>query len=241
MKQVMHTEERKEWIETFIGGACGVIAIIAAVFEYCLGDQGALAGMLKDIFGTAIVVVLLFAAMPKRKPKNLPKLLELAVETWGINNAPLIFKAEEYVQAKNSTQTQCFLLLQNPKKDYISLANQNVAMDSPEWMKYAKYGKANHLTGKFLDMPSYWDMTKNRFEMVLCMEQSHFKNMPEIDSIIINLVNAISVHCGENITPSRIGTSNTIRLNCAQICSTQDVEDFVEALDFILSLVKVVA
>lgn len=29
----MNLDERKDWIETFVGGACGVIAIIAAIVE----------------------------------------------------------------------------------------------------------------------------------------------------------------------------------------------------------------
>ena len=163
----MITDERKDWIETFIGGACGVIAIVAAIVEYALGDNGAIAGMLKDIFGTLVVVVLLFAAMPKRKPKNLSDILEKAVEEWGENNAPIIFKTEEYVQAQNSSSTQGFRLLQDPKGDYITLVNKNLTRNSEEWSKYAKYSKGNHLTGKFLDMPDYATMTTGAFEMTL--------------------------------------------------------------------------
>ena len=109
----MNTDERKDWIETFIGGTFGAIAIIATIVEFALGDNGAIAGMLKDIFGTAVVVVLLIMAMPKRKPKNVAVVLEKCVEKWGADNAPLIFKAEDYIQAQNSAQTQCFLLLQD--------------------------------------------------------------------------------------------------------------------------------
>lgn len=235
----MSPEEKKDWIETFFGGACGIAAIVAAVIEYRLGDNGAVAGMLKDIFGTAVVVVLLLMAMPKIKPWKLDKVLEKAVEAWGESNAPLIFKAEGYVQAKNTSQTQCFLLLQNPKRDYISLAMKELDKDSAEWKDYAKYGKG-HLTGKFLDMPSYKAMTEGDFEILLCMEQAHFKKMPEIDGIIEDLDSAISAHCGKKITSKRIGESRTIKLSCTQIKSYKDVEDFVERLEFILSLVKVV-
>ena len=51
-------DEKQEWIEVFVGGACGLIAIIAAIVEYCLGENGALAGLFKDVFGTAVVVFL---------------------------------------------------------------------------------------------------------------------------------------------------------------------------------------
>ena len=108
-------------------------------------------------------------------------------------------------------------------------------------MQYAKYGRTNRLTGKFLDMPSYEDMTNKQFEMLLCLEQSHFTKMPEIDTIVTDLSNAITAHCDTRIAAKRIGSSHTIRLSCAPICSIQEVDDFVEHLDFILSLVKIVA
>lgn len=234
----MNSDERKDWIETFIGGVCGAIAIVAAIVEFTLGDNGAMAGMFKDIFGTAVVVVLLFAAMPKRKPKNLVSILEQAVEEWGENNAPLIFKAEEYVQAQNSKSVQGFRLLQNPKEDYIPLITQKIQKGSLEWARYAKYG--NHLTGKFLDMPSYADMISGNFNITICLEQSHFKKMSEINTIVDNIARAIPI-CGEaKFNARRIGSSHTIELSCPQINSAEDIKDLIETLDFILSLVKVI-
>ena len=237
-----NADEKREWIEIFVGGACGVLAILAAIVEYCLGDNGALAGMFKDIFGTAVVVVLLFASMPKRKPKNLVGILEQAVEDWGLDNAPVIFKSEEYEQAKDSNKTQSFVLLQDPKKEYINLVNAKLKPGSSEWTEYANASKHNHRTGKFLDMPSYEDMVQGKFEILLCLEQKHFTDMDEIDSIINNLEAAINVHIGEKMTAKRTSASQKkIRLSCEQIESEQDVNEFVDALDFILSLVKVIA
>lgn len=236
----MNSDEKKDWIETFVGGACGVIAIFAAIIEFVLGDNGALAGMFKDIFGTAVVVVLLFAAMPKRKPKNLARILEQTVEEWGENNAPLIFKAEEYTRAQNSKNTQGFRLLQNPKEDYIPLVTQNITKGTSEWTRYAKYGSGNHLTGKFIDMPSYADMISNDFKLTICLEQSHFRNMSEIDKIIVNIVSAIQT-CGKaKVNARRVGSSHTIELSCTQVNSYEDIKEFVEMLDFVLSLVKVI-
>lgn len=88
----MNLDERKDWIETFVGGACGVIAIIAAVVEYILGDNGAIAGMLKDIFGTLVVVVLLFAAMPAKKKFNFEEKLETALDEWVQANSNMIVR-----------------------------------------------------------------------------------------------------------------------------------------------------
>ncbi len=88
----MSVDERKDWIETFVGGAFGVIAIIAAIIEYALGDNGAIAGMFKDIFGTLVVVVLLFAAMPKRKKFNFEENLTAALDEWAKANSNMIVR-----------------------------------------------------------------------------------------------------------------------------------------------------
>lgn len=88
----MTDDERKDWIETFIGGACGVVAIIAAVVEYILGDNGAIAGMLKDIFGTLVVVVILIAAMPKRKKFSFEEKLAAALDEWANANSNMIVR-----------------------------------------------------------------------------------------------------------------------------------------------------
>lgn len=228
----------KDWIEIVFGGLCGVAAIIAAIVEYRLGENGAFAGMLKDVFGTAVVVaLLLFAAMPEIKPRKLDKILEREMESWGEKNAPLIFKTEGY---KSSEFAQGFCLLQNPQGEYITLAARKIEKGSAEWSRYAKYGNMT-LTGKFLDMPSYVDMTAGNFKIHIYMEQSHFDKIEKIDKIISDIVNAAKLNSNGAFVDSRqIGVSRKIELTCKQIETAADVECLVEALDFVLSLVKVV-
>lgn len=234
--------DRNDFIEKVIGGILGAVAIIAAIVEMILGGFSAesIVTAIKDIAGTLIVVVLLVAfvkSLPK-KPKNLSEILEKSVEDWGIDNAPLIFKTEGYVAAQNSAYAQGFVLLQNPK-NYIALANQKLNQNNPEWKKYAQYGSGK-LTGKFLDLPSYHAMTSADFEMMIVMEQSHFKNMPEIDSIVDDIVAAINARGETSVHAERVGKANKIRLSCKKIASSQDVEFLVDILDFVLSLVKVI-
>ena len=190
------------------------------------------------IFAFLVVVVLLLAAMPKRKPKDLDKKLEDAVESWGDNNAPFIFKTLDYVSPQNTVYTQGFRLLQDPKS-YISLVNQKLDKSSPDWVKYAKYSKGNHITGKFLDMPSYKAMTENDFEISLGLEQRHFDNMG--DSIMQGIAVAIKLNCKDIAPPAKLGVSRTMKLSCSKISSEADISSFVESLDFIVSLVKVIA
>ncbi len=96
--QKMNSEERKDWIETFVGGAFGVVAIIAAIVEYSLGDNGAIAGMFKDIFGTLVVVVLLFAAMPKKTKANFEEKLTSELESWINSHSNMIVKTSKMPQ-----------------------------------------------------------------------------------------------------------------------------------------------
>lgn len=229
--------------EKLWGGILGIISILAAVAEMLINgvDASSVAGAIKDISGTLVVVILLVAfvkGLPK-KPKNLSEILEKSIEDWGIDNAPLIFKTEGYVAAQNSVYTQGFVLLQNPK-NYISLANQKLNQDNPEWKKYAQYGSGK-LTGKFLDLPSYQVMVSADFDMMIVMEQSHFKNMPEIDAVVGDIVDAINARGERTVHAERVGKSNKIRLSCRKVESSQDVEFLVDMLDFVLSLVKVIA
>lgn len=77
--------------------------------------------------------------------------------------------------------------------------------------------------------------------MMIVMEQSHFKNMPEIDTVVNDIVSAINARGDATIHAERIGKANKIRLLCPKIESSQDVEFFLDMLDFVLSLVKVIA
>lgn len=225
------------------GGIFGIIAIVAAIAEIFINgvDAASILGAIKDVSGTLVVVVLLIAfikSLPK-KPKNLAEKLETDVEDWGTDNAPLIFKTENYVAAQNTDFEQGFVLLQDPRS-YVSLSNSKLDKDNPEWYKYAQYGNGK-LTGKFIDLPSYQFMTQNDFHAMITMEQSHFKNMPEIDSIIKDIVAAINARSGSNIHAERVGASNKIRLICKKIETFEEKDHFVDMLDFVLSLVKVVA
>ena len=105
----MNSDERKDWIETFVGGTFGVIAIIATIVEYALGDSGAIAGMFKDIFGTLVVVVLLFAAMPKRKNFNFEEKLTAALDEWATANSNMIVRNDAMDgQGKNDSEASWY-------------------------------------------------------------------------------------------------------------------------------------
>ena len=86
----MRKEERREWIEIFIGGAFGIIAIIAAIVEFCLGENGALVGCVKDIAGTLVVVVILFASL-EIKPRKIDKLLNDTLQEWIDQHSNMVF------------------------------------------------------------------------------------------------------------------------------------------------------
>ena len=228
--------------EKLWGGILGIVSILAAIAEmFIIGiDAASVAGAIKDISGTLVVVILLVAfvrGLPK-KPKNLSEILEKSLEDWGSDNAPLIFKTEGYVAAQNSAYTQGFVLLQNPK-NYIALANQNLNKDNPEWRKYAQYGSGK-LTGKFLDLPSYQSMLSADFDMMIVLEQSHFKSMPEIDTVVNDIIRAINARGEAIIHAERVGKANKVRLSCRRIESAQDVEFLIDMLDFVLSLIKVI-
>ena len=235
--------DKMDNIEKLWGGLFGIAAIVAAIVEMFINGVNAssVISMIKDVSGTMVVVLILIAFinnLPK-KPKNLTDILAKSVEDWGNDNVPLIFKTENYVAAQNTSFSQGFVLLQDPRK-YVKLSNQNLERNNPEWKKYAEYGNSK-FTGKFLDLPNYEKMTQENFNVAIIMEQSHFKKIENIDEILDDIRNAISSKCVGCISASRSGKSLRLNLSYKKIESIQDIEAFVDALDFILSLVKVIA
>ncbi|MBQ9608893.1 MAG: hypothetical protein IJV15_05540 [Lachnospiraceae bacterium] len=229
--------------EKIWGGILGTIAIISAICEMVLGgiNAASVAGMIKDVSGTLVVVVVLIAflkSLPK-KLKNIEDVLENEVEAWGKDNTPFIFKTTGYEQAKGSEYTQGFCLLQNTG-EYISLATVLNDANDEQWQKYSAYRSKQ--TGKFIDMPSYHDMVSDEFKVDFIMEQEHFKKIENMDRYINDMVKAISIRKRNIINVSRAGEASLrFRVTFNVIQTKEDVDAFVDVLDFILSLVKVIA
>lgn len=233
--------DKLDFQEKVWGFIFGIVAIIAAIIEMFVNGISAASifGTIKDVFGTLVVVVVFYLVMKNmpKKPKNLVGILERDIDNWGLDNAPLIFKTEGYVAAKNSSYTQGFVLLQNPRS-YPLLAS--LTPESANWIDYAQYKSPKRLTGKFLDMPDYQTMTESDFDVLFVMEQKHFQDM-EIDEIIRNIITAVTQKFEGKIQVDRIGNSSKFTIKYSKINTVSDVEFFRDSLDFVLSLVKVVA
>lgn len=233
--------DKIDFQEKVLGGIFGGIAIIAAIAEMFINgiDAASIVGAIKDVFGTLIVIVLFitFIRQLPKKPKNITERLEKSIEDWGNDNAPLIFKTVGYEVAKDSAYSQGFVLLQNPRT-YPQLADISPA--SPNWIDYAQYKSPKRLTGKFLDMPSYDTMTHSKFDVLFVMEQKHFQDM-DIDNIIEDIIKAVNQKFNGKAWAARVGKSAKFTIHYNRIVTTDDIELFRDSLDFVLSLVKVVA
>lgn len=231
--------------EKFWGGIFGIIAIAAALCEMVINgiSLATIVGAVKDVSGTMVVVVVLVAfvkSLPK-KPKNMLEKLEYAVEEWGKENVPMIFKIKDFPTEAKMEYKQGFFLLQNPD-EYINLAMLNLNEDSPEWDKYARYGKGNNKTGRFIYLPSYENMINEPFTFEIYLEQKHFQNDSVIDENIVKMVDALNKRENKTYSAERVGKSKTIRINYIKAINTEEEsEAFVDVLDFVLSMVKVIA
>lgn len=96
-------------------------------------------------------------------------------------------------------------------------------------------------TGKFIDLPDYKTMTENPAKVQFIMEQSHFSKMPEISKIIDDIIYSINIRYKDIATASRIGSSYKFTVSYKKIVTAEDIDEFVGILDYVLSLVKVVA
>lgn len=230
--------QEKKW-----GFVFGIIAMAAAIVEMIVNGicVSSVMSAIKDVFGTLVVVVVFYYMMKNapKKPKNITEVLEKTIEDWGLDNAPLIFKAEGYISAQDSSYEQGFVLLQEPKS-YPELID--ITPDKPKWIDYAQYKSPKRLTGKFLDMPAYKTMTASNFDVLFVMEQTHFKNMENLDEIIKNIEKAVNNRHFDGIEKvNRIGNSYKLKISYKQITTDKEIEGFRDCLDFVLSLVKVIA
>ena len=218
-----------------------VIAISCEVFFSGFTKESFVAGI-KDISGILIdILVLLVAASVfiKKKQKNITSMLDNSISEWGNKNLPLVFKVEGFKQAQNSLYTQGFALLQNPR-EYITVLKKNLTTSHPEWQKYSSYSSS--LTGKFIDMPSTASMTSDKFDICIVMTQSHFKTIPDFDKTFQGIIECINDKYKEIATAYPLGKEFKFKIDFKQEIKTQeDIDIFVEMLDYIVSLIKVVA
>ena len=231
--------DKMDFQEKFLGGIFGIIAIIAAIAEAIASGISAatIFAAIKDVSGTLIVAVLLITFLKQlpRKPKNLRERLEKEVELWGSKNSPLIFKAEGYVSEQSSEYTQGFVLLQNPE-EYMRLSN--LTPESSIWSDYAHY--ASKKTGKFIDMPSYEIMMSGDFKIRVVMKQSHFSKKEGIETIINDIISSINSRYANEFEATQIGKSLSFTVSVKSINTDKEMDRFIELLDYIVSLVKVV-
>ena len=227
-----------------LAGIFALAAFVAIVCEIAFGGftRESIAGGIKDMAGILVdVLVLIIAASTflKKKNKNIVSMLDSALEDWGDKNLPLVFKVEGFKQAQNSSYTQGFSLLQNPR-DYITVLKKNLNPSHPEWAKYASYSSS--VTGKFIDMPSTISMTNGKFDISIVMSQSHFKNMPDFENAFSGIVECVNENYRDVLTAYPIGKEYKFKIEFMQEIKTQDdINAFIEVLDYIVSLVKVVA
>ncbi len=231
--------DKMEFQEKVLGGIFGIIAIVAAIAEAIANGISAATvfAAIKDVSGTLIVAVLLitFIKQLPRRPKNLLERLENEVEEWGKKNSPLIFKAEEYVAEQSGEYAQGFVLLQNPE-EYMGLSN--LTPESPVWSDYARYDSRK--TGKFIDMPSYETMTRSNFKIKVVMKQSHFSKKDRIEEIIDKIISSINSRYVNEFKAIQIGKSLSFTVSIKSITTDKEMQRFIELIDYIVSLVKVV-
>ena len=84
-------------------------------------------------------------------------------------------------------------------------------------------------------------MAQDKFDVLIFMEQAIFSKNKDINEIITKLASAITIRFQDRgISAERVGQSQKIRIKCKRIENNQDVAAFVDSLDFVLSLVKVI-
>ena len=222
-------------LETLLGGIFGIITVISAIAEYYYGDKGAFFACIKDVCGTLVVIVLLFVAI-KPSSQKLEKKLEKSLSKWAFDNCPLIFKAYEYRSDKFDIG---YKLLQSPES-YLDLIANEWEEDTESYNEYARY-EHNNKTGQFLHLPSVEKMIGNNFKIKVVLKQTHFEKIENIDSKIEKMKSSIKTkYIGKSIQQLIVDKNKEFEISCKKISTNEDIQNFVEMLEFLLALVRIV-
>ena len=226
--------------ETLFGGLFGLIAIIAIICEMAVAgfDAASIAGGIKDIASTIVIVMVFAIAIKnfiKNQPKKLVDKLNAAVAEWGNNNCPLIFKTTDF--APVDTYEQGFTILREPKQ-FLDFPELQYNVENETVAKYASQKSKN--TGKFIDMPSYQAMVSGRFNIKLNFIQSHFAERADGFKDVAQSINLRFSAVGiEAQKPT--DKAQQFVISVPQITNDDDINQFVDLLDFILTLLKIIA
>ena len=152
--------------------------------------------------------------------------------------------ASDYIKRNKDTHyEQGFKLLQKPET-YISLVKEGLNPENPEWEKYAKYTSGYNLTGKFINLPSYAYMTENDFDVLIALNQSHFKKSDrDFENLVGEIKEVFNSKFKEtgNAYAQRAGKALELTIHFKKINTREDIKTFVTELDFLLSIIKVIA
>ena len=113
---------KDDFIEKILGGVFALISIIAAIVEMILGNFSiaSIAGGVKDIFATLVVVILFFAVARDIIPKvRFEDKLKAALDNWQNENGNMIIRDPSTdIEHKNSEPSCYSLNLKTDVKDF---------------------------------------------------------------------------------------------------------------------------
>lgn len=133
--------ERNDFIEQIIGGVFAIIAIGAAIAELMLGDisYDSIAGCIKDIFGTLVVVILFFTVI-KDGLQNIfcsfTKKIQKDFDKWIEENASMIVKDPKF-----DTENCYGLGLRTNMKFFYSSTPNDTASNTGLFVRVPKFDK----------------------------------------------------------------------------------------------------
>lgn len=226
--------------ETVFGGLFGVVAIAAIVAEMVIAgfDSSAIAGGVKDIASTIVIVMVFIVAVKnfvKNQPKKLADKLSGSLDDWGNNNCPLIFKTTDF--APVPPYVQGFTILSEPK-EFLDIPQVKYDLENELVQKYAS--QKSKKTGKFIDMPSCHDMVSDKFTVKINFIQSHFINR---ENGFKDVADSINKRFAINGIQAQIPTEKAkdFTVSIPKISSADEIDQFIDLLDFVLTLVKIIA
>lgn len=216
----------------FVGGIFGVIAIIAIIFEMAIAgfDNAAIAGGIKDMAGTLVTVLVLFAFIPKRG-WNFEKKMTIALEKWVEDNSNMLVHNEK--MDGNISENKYGIGMRTDMKNYYSSSANNkvglfVRLPKPD---KAVYGNSNGFSIDF-------HLNKGTFFEGITLSDEELKQ--KYNTLADKFCAFISTKHNGFASASGSGQIITVKIS-KPIKTEKDIEELVSVLNSIMQAYLVAA
>lgn len=226
--------------ETKIGGLFGIIGLIAIIVEVSLNgwSTSAIAGGIKDLAGTMVIVVLFLISaknlIPKKQTFTYEEKMKNALDQWQNNHLPIVNRKEEFKDSKLR-----YFMLTDPKKFFsYNKSTEIERVESGLFLEMPLINEQNYRFSRptlvyYLNKGTFFDHIHNQDKEVL--KQLLNPKYKSLRSLIMEFVSSkyskeyLEVHSDSDVKKFTVSFKEPIETD-------DDIKSYIDFLDVMVQL-----